>query len=80
MYCGNDEAGGDAVALFDEDESFAYEAVNYFFCVVADCNEFYVSVIKYFVLVFEFVNHALEVDFVVVDAEREADCGCLYEA
>ena len=79
MVGGNDETGGDAVALFDEDEAFAYEAVDDFFCVVSDCNEFDVCVVEDFVLVFEFVNHALEVDFVVVDAEGEADCGCLYE-
>ena len=79
MVGGNNETGGDAVALFDEDEAFAYEAVNDFFGVVTDCDELDVGVVEDFVLVFEFVNHALEVDFVVVDAEREADCGGLYE-
>ena len=80
MVGGNDETGGDAVTLFDEDEAFAYEAVDDFFCVVSDCNELDVGVVEDLVLVFEFVNHALEVDFVVVNAEREADSGSLYEA
>ena len=80
MYCRDDEAGGYAVALFDEDEAFAYESVNDFFGVVADSDEFDVGVVEDFVFVFEFVDHALEVDFVVVNAKREADCGSLYEA
>ena len=76
----DDEAGGYAVALFYENEAFADEFIDYLLGVVADSDEFDVGIIEYFVLVFEFVNHALEVDFVVVNAEREADSCSLYEA
>ena len=69
MYCWYDEAGGYAVALFDEDEAFAYEFVYDFFGVVTDGDEFDVGVVEDFVFVFELVDHALEVDFVVVNAK-----------
>ena len=69
LYCWYDEAGGYAVALFDEDEAFAYEFVYDFFGVVADGDEFDVGVVEDFVFVFELVDHALEVDFVVVNAK-----------
>ena len=76
----NDEAGSYAVALFYENEAFADEFIDYLFGIVADSDEFYIGVVEYFVLVFEFVDHALEVDFVVVNAERETDSGSLYKA
>ena len=69
LYCRDYEAGGYAVALFDEDEAFAYESVNDFFGVVTDGDEFDVGVVEDFVFVFELVDHALEVDFVVVNAK-----------
>ena len=69
MYCRDDEASGYAVALFDEDEAFAYEFIYDFFGVVTDSDEFDVGVVEDFVFVFEFVDHALEVDFVVVNAK-----------
>ena len=76
----DDEAGSDAVALFYENEAFADEFIDYLFGIVADSDEFDIGVVEYFVLVFEFVDHALEVDFVVVNAERETNCGSLYKA
>ena len=76
----DDETGSYAVALFYENEAFANEFVYYLFGVVADSDEFDIGVVEHFVFVFEFVNHALEIDFVVVNAERETDSGSLYEA
>ena len=76
----DDETGSYAVALFYENEAFANEFVYYLFGVVADSDEFDVGIVEYFVLVFEFVDHTLEVDFVVVNAEREADGCSLHEA
>ena len=76
----NDETGSYAVALFYENEAFANEFVYYLFGIVTDSDEFDVGVVEHFVLVFEFVDHTLEVDFVVVNAERETDSGSLYEA
>ena len=76
----DDEAGGYAVALFYEYKAFADAFVYYLFGIVADSDELDIGIIEHFVLVFDFVNHALEVDFVVVNAEREADSGSLYEA
>ena len=76
----NDEAGSYAVALFYKYKAFANEFVYYFFGIVADSDEFDVGVVEHFVFVFEFVDHALEVDFVVVNAEREADGCSLHEA
>ena len=76
----DDETGSYAVALFYKYKAFTNEFVYYLFGIVADSNEFDVGVVEHFVLVFEFVNHALEIDFVVVNAEREADSGSLYEA
>ena len=76
----DDEASSYAVALFYENEAFADEFVDYLFGVVADSDKFYIGVIEHFVFIFEFINHALEVDFVVVNAEREADGCSLYEA
>ena len=74
------ETGSYAVALFYEYKAFADEFVDYLFGIVADSDEFDVGVVEHFVLVFEFVDHTLEVDFVVVNAERETDSGSLYEA
>ena len=68
-----------AVALFYENEAFADEFIDYLFGIVADSDEFDIGVVEYFVFVFEFVDHALEVDFVIVNAERETDSGSLYE-
>ena len=76
----DDEASSYAIALFYENEAFANEFVDYLFGIVADSDEFDIGVVEYFVFVFEFVDHALEVDFVVVNAERETNCGSLYEA
>ena len=75
----DDETGSYAVALFYEYKAFANEFVDYLFGIVADSDEFDVGVVEHFVLVFEFVYHTLEVDFVVVNAEREADGCSLHE-
>ena len=80
LVCRDDEAGGYAVALFYEYKAFANEFVYYLFGIVTDSDEFDVGVVEHFVFVFEFVDHALEVDFVVVNAEREADSGSLHKA
>ena len=76
----HNKTGSYAVALFYENEAFADEFIEYLFGIVADSDEFDIGVVEYFVLVFEFVDHTLEVDFVVVNAERKTNCGSLYEA
>ena len=80
LVCWHYKAGCHTVTLFNKHEAFADEFVDYLFGVVADSDKFYIGVIEHFVFVFEFINHALEVDFVVVNAEREADGCSLYEA
>ena len=76
----DDEAGSYAVTLFYKNKAFADEFIDYLFGIVADSDKFDIGVVEYFVFVFEFVYHALEVDFVVINAERETDSGSLYEA
>ena len=65
----DDEAGGYAVALFYEYKAFADEFIYYLFSIVTDSDKFDVGVVEDFVFVFEFVDHALEVDVVVVNAK-----------
>lgn len=75
----DEELCGDAAALVEEDGSGSDDGVDDGGGVVADGNELEITVVAEFELRGERVLELLEEELVVVEAERETECGVLHE-
>ena len=75
----DEELCGDAAALIEEDGSGSDDGVDDGGGVVADGNELEITVVAEFELRGECVLELLEEELVVVEAERETECGVLHE-